>query len=250
VTSPRLLVIQPSDADPLGRLGEWLTEAGAEIDVVAPAREGVPALEGYQGLVCLGGEMGALDDREHPWLAEVRLLLSTAVATKTPTLAVCLGAQLLAVATGGQVRRGDKGPEVGVLLVAKRDTAARDPLFAELPLTPDVLQFHHDEIALLPPGAELLASSPRYANQAFRVGSVAYGVQFHIETTPEIVLNWARLAPEEAAQARPGQLEPDALAEAHVTLGEVWQPFAERFVQLSAGELEPAIGRARTLPLV
>ena len=250
MTLPRLLVIQPSDTDPVGRLEEWLTGAGAEIDLVMPSREALPALDGYQGLVCLGGEMGALDDREHPWLADVRLLLSKAVATKTPTLAVCLGAQLLAVATGGRVRRGAKGPEVGVLLVAKRDTAARDPLFAELPLTPDVLQFHHDEISLLPPGAELLVSSPRYANQAFRVGSVAYGVQFHIETTPEMVLKWAELTPDEAALARPGQLEPGALAEAHITLAEVWQPFAQRFVLLSAGEIEPAIGTTRSLPLV
>ena len=250
MTSPRLLVIQPSDTAPVGRLEEWLTGAGAEIHVVAPSREPLPPLDEYQGLVCLGGEMGALDDREHPWLADVRLLLSKAVATKTPTLAVCLGAQLLAVATGGQVRRGDRGPEVGVLLVAKRDTAARDPLFAELPLTPDVLQFHHDEISLLPPGAELLASSPRYANQAFRVGSVAYGVQFHIETTPEIVLKWAELAPDEAALARPGQLEPDALVEAHITLAEVWQPFVRRFVQLSAGEIEPVAASSRSLPLV
>ncbi len=250
MTLPRLLVIQPSEHDPVGRLGDWLTDAGAELDIVMPGRDGLPPLDGYQGVVCLGGEMGALDDAEHPWLAEVRLLLSKAVATKVPTMAVCLGAQLLAVATGGQVRRGAQGPEVGVLLVAKRDTAARDPLFAELPLTPDVLQFHHDEIVLLPPGAELLASSPRYPNQAFRVGSVAYGVQFHIETTPEIVLKWASLAPEEAALARPGQLEPDFLVEAHVTLAEAWQPFARRFVQLSAGELEPALGSVRTLPLV
>jgi GMP synthase-like glutamine amidotransferase len=250
VTPPRLLVIQPSDADPAGRLADWLTEAGADLHLVAPAREPLPDLDGYQGVVCLGGEMGALDDGEYPWLSDVRLLLSKALATKTPTLAICLGAQLLAAATGGQVRRGDKGPEVGVLLVAKRDTAARDPLFAELPLTPDVLQFHHDEIALLPPGAELLASSPRYPNQAFRVGSVAYGVQFHIETTPEIVLKWAELAPDEAALARPGQLEPDALVEAHVTLAEVWQPFAQRFVRLSAGELESAAGSLRSLPLV
>ena len=250
MTLPCLLVIQPSEHDPLGPLGEWLTDAGAALDIVMPERDGLPPLDGYQGVVCLGGPMGALDDSQHPWLADVRLMLSKAVAMKVPTLAVCLGAQLLTVATGGQVRRGGQGPEVGVLLVAKRDTAARDPLFAELPLTPDVLQFHHDEIALLPPGAELLASSPRYPNQAFRVGSVAYGVQFHIETTPEIVLKWAALDPEEAALARPGQLEPDFLAEAHVTLAEVWQPFAQRFVQLSASELEPARGSVRTLPLV
>ena len=250
MTSPRLLVIQPSDFDPLGRIEDWLTAAGAEIHTVAPAREPLPALDGYQGVVCLGGGMSALADGEHPWLSDVRLLLSKAVATRTPALAICLGSQLLAVATGGQVRPGDKGPEVGVLLVAKRDAAARDPLFAELPLTPDVLQFHRDEVTLLPPGAELLASSPRYVNQAFRVGSVAYGIQFHIETTPEIVLKWAELEPGEAALARPGELELKALVEAHIALAETWQPFARRFVQLCAGDLTPAVAGSRSLPLV
>jgi GMP synthase-like glutamine amidotransferase len=250
VTSPRLLVIQPSDHDPLGRLEDWLRASGAELDIVVPAKDELPALDGYQGVVCLGGEMGALDDAEHPWLANVRQLLSKAVATKTPTLAVCLGAQLLAVATGGQARRGGNGPEVGVLLIAKRDTAAADPLFGELPLTPDVVQFHHDEITMLPPVAQLLASSPSYPNQAFRVGASAYGVQFHIETTPEIVLEWARLSPDEAATARAGQLEPDFLVEAHVTLEEVWQPFVQRFVQLSAGELTPAADYSKSLSLV
>jgi GMP synthase-like glutamine amidotransferase len=249
VTSARLLVIQPSDVVPPARLGEWLTGAGATLDVVLPAKQALPPLDGYQGLVCLGGEMGALDDQVHPWLAELRLLLSQAVSQQVPTLAVCLGAQLLAVATGGQVRVGREGPEVGVMLVAKRDAAASDPLFGELPLTPDVLQFHNDEISTLPPSAELLASSPRYANQAFRVGSVGYGVQFHIETTPEIVLDWAVRAPQETARARPGQLDPDALNEAHVTLAEVWRPFAERFVQLSTGQLAPARSNTRNLPL-
>ena len=54
-----------------------------------------------------------------------------------------------------------------------------------------MLQFHHDEISELPTGATLLASSPMYANQAFRVGRHVYGLQFHIETTPEIVHEWA-----------------------------------------------------------
>jgi hypothetical protein len=132
------------------------------------------------------------------------------------------------------------------MLVAKRDVAGADPLFAELPWTPDVLQFHQDEIALLPPTAELLASSPKYANQAFRVGENAYGLQFHIETTPEVVLSWAAGAPDTAACARPGQLDADQLARGHDDIAEVWQPFAERFVRLAAGELT----RHRNLPLV
>ncbi|NUT94271.1 MAG: type 1 glutamine amidotransferase, partial [Saccharothrix sp.] len=133
-------MLQPDDSDPIARLGDWLTGAGAVLDVLKPFERPVPeTLDGYDGVVCLGGAMGALDDVEHPWLADVRRLLSHAVSKRVPTLALCLGAQLLAVATGGQVRRGPQGPEVGVLLVAKRDVAGADPLFADLPWTPDVL---------------------------------------------------------------------------------------------------------------
>ncbi|WP_433268875.1 type 1 glutamine amidotransferase [Actinosynnema sp. CS-041913] len=243
----RLLVLQPDRSDPIGRLGDWLTGAGAVLDVLEPQERPVPAtLDGYQGVVCLGGAMGALDDVDHPWLADVRKLLSHAVAKRVPTLGICLGGQLLAAATGGQIRRGPRGPEVGVLLVAKRDVAGSDPLFGDLPWTPDVLQFHVDEIALLPPTAELLASSPMYQNQAFRVGDNAYGVQFHIETTPEMVLDWARGAPDAAACARPGQFDPERLERGHEDIREVWQPFAERFVRLAAGDL----ATQRNLPLV
>jgi GMP synthase-like glutamine amidotransferase len=190
----------------------------------------------------MGGQMGVHDDADHPWLATLRWLLAGAVAQRLPVLGVCLGGQLLAVATGGTVRRGVEGPEAGTLLVAKRDVAAYDPLFAPLPLTPDVIQFHHDEIHRLPPGATLLASSPRYANQAFRVGTTGYGLQFHIETSPAMVLSWARRDPAGAAVIPPGQLDPDHLEQVHADIAEVWRPVAARFVALAAGELAPVVG--------
>ncbi|MEU4803054.1 type 1 glutamine amidotransferase [Actinosynnema sp. NPDC023587] len=243
----RLLVLQLDDNDPPARLGDWLTGAGAVLDVVKAHERPVPdGFADHRGLVVLGGAMGALDDVDHPWLADVRKLLSHAVSKRVPTLAVCLGAQLLAAATGGQVRRGPHGPEVGLGLVAKRDVAARDPLFADLPWTPDVLQFHQDDIALLPPTAVLLASSPKYPNQAFRVGDLAYGVQFHIETTPEMVSRWALGAPEMVADVPPARLDAERLERGHEDIREVWQPFAERFVRLVAGEVPVT----RNLPLV
>jgi GMP synthase-like glutamine amidotransferase len=247
---PRLLVVQPDELDPPARLGEWLSDAGAELDLVRPAEAALPTEpDRYQGVVCLGGAMGANDDVDHPWLADVRRLLARSVGTRVPVLAVCLGAQLLAAATGGRVAVGETGPEVGPRLVAKRDVAWRDPLFADLPFMPDVLQFHSDAIVKLPPTAELLASATHYPNQAFRLGSNAYGLQFHIETTPEIVLNWARLSPESASTARPGDLEPERLAALHADLKETWRPFADRFVRLTAGELEPAVPARPGLPL-
>lgn len=243
----RLLLLQPSDADPPERLGDWLASAGADLTLCRPATEGLPeSLDGFAAVVCLGGAMGANDDADHPWLAGLRQLLAVAVAARLPVLGVCLGGQLLAAATGGAVRRGIDGPEVGTLLVAKRDAAARDPLFAELPLTPVVIQFHYDEIHRLPPGATLLASSPCtpphpcYPNQAFRVGRTGYGLQFHIETSPATVLSWARRDQGAAAVIRPGQLDPEHLEQVHAELAEIWRPIAARFVALAAGELAPA----------
>jgi GMP synthase-like glutamine amidotransferase len=231
----RILVVQPSRIDPPGNLGEWLIEAGAQLDVIlAPTSELPGDLDGYQALVVLGGEMGALDDEQHPWLPAVRALLSQAVTRSVPVLAICLGAQLLAEATGGRVRAARKGPDAGPSLVAKRDAAGDDPVFGAIPFTPDVLQFHTDEVASLPPGARLLAASPRAENQAFRVGSCAYGLQFHIETSTEIVLDWAQRSPELAQAARPGQLEPEHLDAFHRDLAETWQPVVERFVRIAA----------------
>ncbi|MGI8311134.1 type 1 glutamine amidotransferase [Saccharopolyspora hattusasensis] len=245
----RILVVQPSKSDPPGELGEWLLAAGAELDVVLPSEQRLPdGFDGHQGVVVLGGEMGAYDDAENPWLAGVRALLSKAVGERVPVLAICLGAQLLAAATGGQVHAARKGPEVGTLLVAKRDAAAEDPLFGPVPLTPDVLQFHTDEITALPPSARLLASSPKCDNQAFRVGDCAYGLQFNIETTPDTVLEWVRMSPDVAAAARPGQLEPEHLREFHADLAETWQPVAERFVRLVAIPPEER-STSRFLPL-
>ncbi|MBB4968235.1 GMP synthase-like glutamine amidotransferase [Saccharothrix violaceirubra] len=244
----RVLVVQPDETDPPARLGDWLADAGADPVVLRPyAGDPVPdTLDGYRALVCLGGVMGALDDVAFPWLADLRRLLSHAVAKRVPVLAVCLGAQLLAVATGGQVRRGVNGSEIGLGLVAKRDVAKDDVLFAELPWTPDVLQFHQDEIALLPPTAELLASSPAYANQAFRVGPAAYGLQFHIETTADIVLDWVVRSPGLAASVPPSRFDPERLARGHEDIEEVWRPFVERFVRFASG----AITSRRELPLV
>jgi GMP synthase-like glutamine amidotransferase len=244
----RLLVLQPSEVDPPERLGYWLTDAGAHLTVCRPATDGVPeSLDGVHGVVCMGGEMGAHDDADHPWLAGLRWLLADAIAHRLPVLGVCLGGQLLAAATGGAVRRAVDGPEAGTLLVAKRDAATHDPLFGQLPMTPDVIQFHHDEIHRLPPGATLLASSPRHAHQAFRVGTAGYGLQFHIETSPARVLSWTL---RDTADVFPvWQLDPEHLERVHADIEEAWQPLAARFVALAAGELAPA-GNRLALPLL
>ena len=232
----RLLVVVPSETDPPARLGEWLRDAGLDLDERhLLAGNDLPAtLDGFDGLLVLGGPQSAMDSAEtSPELVGVRGLLSQALAADLPTLAVCLGAQLLADVGGGIVRVGVDGPEVGATLVAKRDAADADPVFGPLPLSPDVLQWHHDEISQLPTGATLLAGNPHYPHQAFRVGRHVYGLQFHIETTPEIVRAWAESDPV-GVDASPHDLETIcARAEAaQPDLEDVWAPFAGRFADL------------------
>jgi GMP synthase-like glutamine amidotransferase len=232
-----LLVLQPSALDPLGPLEGWLTGAGAQLHLVRPFMgDAVPVeLSGVDGVVCLGGEMGAADDAEHPWLPAVRAVLAAAVAQRVPVLAICLGAQVLALACGGSVRPMPQGPEAGVRLVAKRDAAAQDPLLADLPFTPDVVQFHSDEVSRLPAGATLLAVSPHCTNQAFRVGTSAWGLQFHIETSPELLRAWMDDEPEVAAvvprsQHPCSERSAEVLERAHVDLEQTWEPVARRVV--------------------
>jgi GMP synthase-like glutamine amidotransferase len=233
VPSARLLVIQVDASDPAARLGDWLVAAGLELDVRAlDAGAELPAqLTDHHGILVMGGSMGAFDDSVAPYLPAVRALLRDAVAAEVPTLGVCLGHQLLAAATGGQVRRNPAGPEIGAQLVAKRTAASTDPLFGPLPITPDVLQWHYDEVNVLPPGAIQLYSSPGCEQQAFRLGRTAWGIQFHIETTPQMVREWAAERDDNLSDYDMVAVVERALA-IHGDLEEVWQPFAAAFADI------------------
>ncbi|MFL6129999.1 MAG: type 1 glutamine amidotransferase [Mycobacteriales bacterium] len=236
---PTVLVVEHGPSEPVARLGGWLADAGLLLDVRRPYATGpLPPLTGYAALLVMGGSMGPHDDERAPWLPDTRDLLRDAVRDGLPVLGVCLGAQLLAVALGGRVGPAPDGPEIGPGLVAKRDVAAEDRIFRRVPFTPDVLQWHFDVIAELPPGATGLATSNRYPHQAFRVGERAWGVQFHIETTPQVVRGWA--AEDALRLAELGWDLPAAMARwdldgLHEDLAAVWEPFAGRFAEVVRG---------------
>ncbi len=250
MAATRVLMLQLDPADAPGRLGEWLRDAGAEVTVCDLAASAAGAalpdsLDDIDGVVVLGGGMGAADDDRHPFLRDVRALLREVVRQEVPTLGVCLGAQLLALAHGGRVEPIADGPELGAQLVAKRAAAATDPLFGPMPITPDVIQWHYDAVTTLPAGAVHLASSPAVDHQAFRVGRLAWGIQFHIETTPEVVADWARadapLLPDHDLDGIVQRAE-----RVHDDLAEAWAPFAAAFVEVAGNPaaVRPASGPA------
>jgi len=227
----RILVLEHDPSDPLLRLGDWLAEVGAELDVRRlHAGDPLPdTLDDHRAVVSLGGDMGAMDDDVAPWLPATRALLATAVRRRTPTLGICLGSQLLAAANGGRVVVGSDGPEIGAYFTAKRDAADADPIFADLPMTPDVMHYHYDVVDRLPAGAVLLLSSQGYPHQAWRLGPAAWGLQFHIEAGAATLREWA----DHEGYEPVGRLGP-MLDEAELVMGDVWREFAYRFVAFAA----------------
>lgn len=200
-------VIQHESGCPLDRFEGWLTAAAADVRVVRPYDgDPVPSVPA-EGLIVLGGQMSAYDDGVAPWLPAVRSLLAAAVADATPTLGICLGAQLLAVACGGRVEVGAApGRESGVVDVRWLSSAADDPLVSGLPDPFPGPSMHADAVESLPSGAVLLGSSAMYPHQAFRVGAAAWGVQFHPEVSEPTFAGWAAEHPDVDSAAVVGEL--------------------------------------------
>jgi GMP synthase (glutamine-hydrolysing) len=192
--SDPILVVQHQEDCPPALFSDWLGEAGLRLDVRRPDRgDALPVdLGAHAGLVVLGGSMGAHDDAEHPWLPLTKALLRHAVEVEAPTLGICLGHQLAAVALGGGSTPNERGQTAGVRRIGWADDAGRDPLFAPLTATDAaVVHWNGDVVTELPDGVSVLARTDDGAPQALRFGPRAWGVQFHPEADHAVVAVWA-----------------------------------------------------------
>ena len=203
------LILQHIACEPPGVYEEVLRERGWELRRVE-LDEGEPIGDWREAdaIVAMGGPMSVNDEREHPWLVEEKRAIREAVTEGTPFWGACLGVQLLASSLGARVYPGPE-PEVGLITVTLTEAARADPVFDGLPSEPLTLQWHGDTFDL-PDGAVLLAGSAAFPHQAFRVGRMAYGVQFHLEVSREMAAAWAEVPAYSAALDRvlgPGALE-------------------------------------------
>ncbi|HZC99093.1 MAG TPA: type 1 glutamine amidotransferase [Actinomycetes bacterium] len=190
-----VLVAQSDDAVPIGALAPQLQEHGIDLVVWRASREPPPAsLSGHAALVVLGGAANPDQDSRFPWLEQERRLLREALDRGLPVLGSCLGAQLLAQVLGGEVGPLDP-PEIGWVAVQAHHAASDDPLYRTLPPRLHAFQWHAYGFAP-PPGSVLLATSPA-APQAFRFGDHAWGLQFHLEATAEIIQRWIATYPDQ-----------------------------------------------------
>ena len=138
-----------------------------------------------KGVIALGGAMGALDDHLHPWLATERVLLKKVVNQDVPVIGICLGAQLLGAALGGEISRLREN-EIGIYEITQ---VAEDAIMT-VGTSALTTQWHEDYVSVLPDGATLIASSEKCPTQIYRVGALTYGLQCHPEADDSIVSLW------------------------------------------------------------
>ena len=190
---PKLLVCQHVPYEPLGTLDPKLRESGFRLRYVNFGRDphAQPNLDGYDGLVVLGGPMNVDEVERHPHLATEVDLLTRAMDRNLPVLGICLGAQLIAKALGAGVRPAEQ-KEIGWHDVALTEAGKADPLLGHLDERHRLFQWHRD-VFDLPPGAVHLATSERCAYQAFRIGTNVYGFQFHLEVDEPLIERWLRV---------------------------------------------------------
>jgi GMP synthase-like glutamine amidotransferase len=187
----RVLVFQHIPVEHPGIFRDFLAEDEISWDAIElDAGETIPNLDGYDALWVMGGPMDVWEEEKYPWLAEEKAAIREAVSERAmPFLGVCLGHQLLAAALGGRVAPM-KAPEVGILDVRLAAPATHDRLFSGLASPIKCLQWHGAEVVQPPDNATVLASSPACAVQALRVGSRAYGLQYHVELTASTISDW------------------------------------------------------------
>jgi len=186
----RLLVFQHVAAEPLGTLDGLIRRRGHRIRYVNFEREPAsrPDIDRYGGLIVLGGPMNVEDHPHRPHLVTEMRCIERALAQAKPVLGICLGAQLLAHVLGARVYRGER-PEIGWYPLRVSEHGHGDPVLAPLGDSGPVFQWHHYGFDL-PDGAQHLAGSSDYPNQAIRYGEHAYGFQFHPEVSQALIERW------------------------------------------------------------
>ena len=232
-----LAIVHQLDAGP-GVFGTAFHDGGAELDTWLIADEAAPPGDpaGYDAVLTFGGAMHADQEDAHPWIAAEKRLLADLLERGTPLLGVCLGAQLLSAAAGGNPARASE-PEIGWPGVEVTEAGEDDPLIGPLAPRFEAFEWHSYE-AGPPGGAVALAESP-VCVQAYRLDGSAWGIQFHAEVSAADAADWIRDYHTDEDAVRIG-LDPDVFAAETRERIEAWNRLGRelcgRFLDVAAAE--------------
>ncbi len=183
-------ILQHTENEPSGLIGDFFEEKRFSLRIFSLYRDPIIKVnfDELDAVVVLGGPMNVYEEEKYKFLSEETQFIKTIVRHRIPFLGICLGAQLLAKSQGARVYRAVT-PEVGFGEVFLTKEGKRDPLFSGCGDSIRVFQWHEDTFDI-PDKKPLLAQSRDCISQAFRLNSVAYGLQFHLEVTAPMLDLW------------------------------------------------------------
>lgn len=228
----KILVCQHVPYEILGTLNPLLKEAGFRIRYINFGRDplATPSVDGYYGLIILGGPMCVDQTKDHPFLSHEIKMIQEAFYHNIPVLGICLGAQLIAKTLGAKVSP-NKEKEIGWYDISLTEAGKKDKLLCHLAETEKIFQWHGDAFEM-PKDAVHLASSPTCEGQAFRFGDKVYAFQFHLEVDEAMILRWLKVSPHlKELSALRGKIDPEVIRqETHLYI-EKSKKLSERIFQ-------------------
>jgi GMP synthase (glutamine-hydrolysing) len=183
--SSEVLSIQNIECESLGSFKDFLLSDGFRITKVLSTKQKIPGnIKDFDAIFILGGPMSANDKYEY--LKKEQQLVVDSLQLEIPVLGFCLGSQIIANSCGGKVYKGSK-KEIGWGSVDITDVG-KNSLFKDvIDKKIEVFQWHGDTFDL-PNDAKTLSCSDTYI-QAFEY-KTAFGIQFHLEVTKQMILEW------------------------------------------------------------
>jgi GMP synthase-like glutamine amidotransferase len=199
-----ILIVKHIDIEGPGTLGDFLKEQGEPFTIVElGAGEPLPAdPRAFKAVVVLGGPMNVDEENKYTFLKPENDFIQKVLKTHVPYLGICLGSQLLAKAAGARVVRSPV-KEIGWYRVQLTAEGKKDPLFNGFSEQDPIYHWHGDMFEI-PVNGRLLARAEGCPHQALKVGSNAYGIQFHVEVTDKSIREWCA---EYCANDLPGRPE-------------------------------------------
>lgn len=183
----KILILKHMAQENLGILKPVISDFRLRIQYVNFNRDPAakPSLEKCSALVLLGGWMGVYESDQYEHIRVECNLVERALKDGIPILGICLGSQILAHVLGAKVVKHST-IEAGWQEVSLTAQGKKDPLFSLFSDQEVVFQMHGDTFNI-PPGSTHLLKSENCSSQAFRFGTSAYGLQFHLEMDQKMI---------------------------------------------------------------